>query len=171
MEHFPVSIYYAFKRSELMIVRHGFARVGDIHRSGNQSGSIHQGTWPMRTRMAVDMIGAGLTTSPRVSSSSVASPDLTHQAIWRREFLRELKSELPEALDEMMEGGRQEIRRKHRSICPRPPLVPAWAFSRYAAVLEANGEPMSVHTALALINPPSSLRTTSTPRPSSACTG
>ena len=71
----------------------------------------------------------------------------------RREFLRELNSVLPEALDEMTKGSGDE----HSPVAPvdlsQAIIGPGMAvFSKYAAVLEADGSPMSVRTALQLIN-------------------
>ena len=73
-------------------------------------------------------------------------------SIARREFLRELKEELKEALEAMLGG--------ERGASPIAPVDLAQAaigpgmavFSKYASVLEADGTPMSVHTALSLIN-------------------
>jgi len=71
--------------------------------------------------------------------------------ISRREFIRELNSELPLALDEMTRGG------VNSPVAPvdlsQAIIGPGMAiFSKYAAVLEADGKPMSVRTALLLIN-------------------
>ena len=73
--------------------------------------------------------------------------------ISRREFLRELNRVLPEALDEMTKGANDE----QLAIAPvdlsQAIIGPGMAiFSRYEAVLEADGSPMSVKTALQLIN-------------------
>ncbi|OYT70854.1 MAG: hypothetical protein CFK52_09960, partial [Chloracidobacterium sp. CP2_5A] len=69
----------------------------------------------------------------------------------RREFLRELHATLPEALEEMTRGG------VHSPVAPvdlsQAIIGPGMAiFSQYAAVLEADGTPMRVKTALQLIN-------------------
>ena len=71
--------------------------------------------------------------------------------ISRREFLRELNAVLPEALDEMTSGG------VNSPVAPvdlsQAIIGPGMAiFSKYAAVLEADGTPMRVRTALQLIN-------------------
>jgi putative DNA methylase len=71
----------------------------------------------------------------------------------RREFLRELNAVLPEALDEMTKGSGDN----RSPIAPvdlsQAIIGPGMAvFSKYSAVLEANGSPMSVHNALQLIN-------------------
>ena len=73
--------------------------------------------------------------------------------ISRREFLRELNATLPEALDEMTRGSGEA----HSPVAPvdlsQAIIGPGMAvFSKYAAVLEADGSPMSVRTALQLIN-------------------
>lgn len=73
--------------------------------------------------------------------------------ISRREFIRELNAALPEALDEMTRGAGSE----HSPVAPvdlsQAIIGPGMAiFSKYAAVLEADGSPMSVRTALQQIN-------------------
>ena len=73
--------------------------------------------------------------------------------ISRREFIRELNGVLPEALDEMTKGAGGE----HSPVAPvdlsQAIIGPGMAvFSKYSAVLEADGTPMSVKTALQLIN-------------------
>ena len=73
-------------------------------------------------------------------------------SISRKDFLRELKDALKEALEAMLGG--------EGSASPIAPVDLAQAaigpgmavFSQYTAVLEANGEAMSVHSALTLIN-------------------
>jgi putative DNA methylase len=66
-----------------------------------------------------------------------------------------LNGVLPEALDEMTKGNRLPDERS--PVCPgglsQAIIGPGMAvFSKYAAVLEADGSPMSVRTALQLIN-------------------
>jgi putative DNA methylase len=73
--------------------------------------------------------------------------------ISRREFIRELNAALPEALDEITRGAGSE----HSPVAPvdlsQAIIGPGMAiFSKYAAVLEADGTPMKVRTALQLIN-------------------
>ncbi|MFD2405947.1 hypothetical protein ACFSVK_09520 [Azorhizophilus paspali] len=72
-------------------------------------------------------------------------------SISRREFIRELNAVLPVALDEMTRGG------INSPVAPvdlsQAIIGPGMAiFSKYTAVLEADGTPMSVRTALQLIN-------------------
>ena len=71
----------------------------------------------------------------------------------RRAFLRELNDVLPEALDEMTKGSGDERSPVAPVDLSQAIIGPGMAvFSKYAAVLEADGTPMSVRTALQLIN-------------------
>jgi putative DNA methylase len=73
--------------------------------------------------------------------------------ISRREFLRELNTVLPEALDEMTKGAGDDRSPVAPVDLSQAIIGPGMAvFSKYAAVLEADGTPMSVRTALQLIN-------------------
>ena len=73
--------------------------------------------------------------------------------ISRREFLRELNAVLPEALDEMTKGSGDDRSPVAPVDLSQAIIGPGMAvFSKYAAVLEADGTPMSVRTALQLIN-------------------
>jgi putative DNA methylase len=73
--------------------------------------------------------------------------------ISRREFLRELNAVLPEALDEMTKGSGDDRSPVAPVDLSQAIIGPGIAvFSKYAAVLEADGSPMGVRTALQLIN-------------------
>jgi putative DNA methylase len=66
--------------------------------------------------------------------------------------LRELKDELAEAV-EVMIGGAEGISPVAPVDLAQAVIGPGMAiFSKYSAVLEADGSPMTVHTALTLIN-------------------
>ena len=74
-------------------------------------------------------------------------------SISRREFLRELNGVLPDALDEMTKGSGDDRSPVAPVDLSQAIIGPGMAvFSKYAAVLEADGSPMSVRTALQLIN-------------------
>ena len=75
---------------------------------------------------------------PRPKDAGVAS---------RRDFLAALKRELPEALRNLQKGNIAPVDLAQAAIGPGMAV-----FSRYAQVLEADGSPMSVRTALSLIN-------------------
>lgn len=151
---FPVTIYYAFKQSE------GKGDEGSKNTGWDtflaaviEAGFAISGTWPMRTEMGNRMVGSG-TNALASSIVLVCRPrpaDAT--SVSRREFIRELNGVLPYALDEMTRGAGGE----HSPVAPvdlsQAIIGPGMAvFSKYASVLEADGSPMSVRTALQLIN-------------------
>jgi len=77
----------------------------------------------------------------------------TAETISRRELLRELNQVLPEALDEMTRGAGEDRSPVAPVDLSQAIIGPGMAvFSKYAAVLEADGTPMTVKTALQLIN-------------------
>jgi len=109
------------------------------------------GTWPMRTEMGNRMIASG--TNALASSIALVCRKRTAEVLTvsRREFLRELNTVLPDALLDMTCGG------EHSPVAPvdlsQAIIGPGMAvFSKYSAVLEADGTPMTVRTALQLIN-------------------
>lgn len=149
---FPVTIYYAFKQAETK------GEAG-THSTGWETfldavlraGFALTGTWPMRTELSNRMIGSG--TNALASSIILVcrKRSADAQTVSRREFLRELNAVLPEALLDMTRGG------VNSPVAPvdlsQAIIGPGMAiFSQYAAVLEADGKPMSVRTALQLIN-------------------
>jgi putative DNA methylase len=99
------------------------------------------------------MIGSG--TNALASSIILVcrKRDKNAQTISRREYIRELNSILPEALDEMTKGSGNDVSPVAPVDLSQSIIGPGMAvFSRYAAVLEADGSAMTVHTALQLIN-------------------
>jgi putative DNA methylase len=149
---FPVTIYYAFKQSETQDDT-GTHSTGweTFLEAVLQAGFAITGTWPMRTELGNRMIGSGTNAlaSSIVLVCNKRAPDAP--TVSRREFLRELNATLPEALDAMTRGG------IHSPVAPvdlsQAIIGPGMAiFSQYAAVLEADGTPMRVRTALQLIN-------------------
>ncbi len=151
---FPVTIYYAFKQSE--------TKGAEGTSSGGwetfldaviRAGFGISGTWPMRTELGNRMIGAG-TNALASSIVLVCRPRAAALGtISRRQFVRMLNEALPLALDAMT----RESEGLHSPVAPvdlsQAIIGPGMAiFSRYAAVLEADGTPMTVKTALQLIN-------------------
>jgi putative DNA methylase len=149
---FPVTIYYAFKQSESK-AESGTASTGweTFLEAVIKAGFGICGTWPMRTELGNRMIGSG--TNALASSIVLVCRKLLPDAptVSRREFLRELNATLPEALLDMTRGG------VNSPVAPvdlsQAIIGPGMAiFSQYTAVLEADGTPMRVKTALQLIN-------------------
>ena len=148
---FPVTIYYAFKQSETQ-AEAGTSSTGweTFLEAVIRAGFTLTGTWPMRT----ELIGS-LKKQLNALASSIVLVCRQRMAdaatVSRREFIRELNATLPEALDEMTRGG------VNSPVAPvdlsQAIIGPGMAiFSQYTAVLEADGTPMTVRTALQLIN-------------------
>lgn len=149
---FPVTIYYAFKQSE--------TKEGSTTSTGwvtfleavIQAGFSIDGTWPMRTELANRMVGSG--TNALASSIVLVCRKRQPNAntISRRDFQRQLREEMPEALETMIGGETGQT-----PIAPvdlaQSAIGPGMAiFSKYEAVLNQDGSRMSVHDALILIN-------------------
>lgn len=142
----PVVFFYAFKQAE--VVSEGTASTGwETMLSGLlRAGFAVVATWPMRTER-----DQGLKTGTNVLASSVVlvcrrrAPDT--KPIDRREFLARLRDELPEALRDLQQASIAPV------DLPQAAIGPGMAvFSRYPAVLEANGDQITVRAALAAIN-------------------
>jgi putative DNA methylase len=150
----PITIYYAFKQAETD-AKDGTSSSGWVTflDAVLRSGLAITGTWPMRTELGNRMRG---NESNALASSIVlvCRPRAIGAAtISRRQFIRQLNEALPLALDAMTRGSEGE----HSPVAPvdlsQAIIGPGMAiFSRYDAVLEADGAPMTVKTALQLIN-------------------
>jgi putative DNA methylase len=110
------------------------------------------GTWPFRSEQEYRQIGLG--TNALASSIVLVCRKRSEDAetISRKEFLAQLKQALPQALDNMINGSETSS-----PVAPvdlaQAAIGPGMAvYSQYKAILEADGQPMSVHTALTLIN-------------------
>lgn len=144
---FPITVYYAFKQS-------------DTHDDGESSsgwetlldGMVRNGwqitsTWPIRSELSNRMIGSGtnalassivLSLRPRAENAPTTD---------RRGFITALQAELKGALETLQVGGIAPV------DLPQAAIGPGMAvFSRYASVLESDGTPMTVRSALARIN-------------------
>ena len=144
---FPVTIYYAFKQSE--IEGQGITSTGweTFLNAVIKAGFGLTGTWPMRTEGAGRIVAKGtnalassivLVCRPRPADAPVAT---------RREFVDALKSELPEALRQMQQGNIAPVDLAQAAIGPGMGV-----YTRYARVLDASGEAVTVREALSLIN-------------------
>ena len=145
---FPVTIYYAFKQSETK---------GDAGTSSTgwetfldaviRAGFAVTGTWPMRTELGNRMIGNN--TNALASSIVLVCRQRPANApmATRREFVAALRAELPTALAHLQAGNIAPVDLAQAAIGPGMAV-----FTRYAKVLDAEGKPVSVREALALIN-------------------
>jgi putative DNA methylase len=145
---FPVTIYYAFKQSETESAE-GTSSTGweTFLDAVIRAGFGISGTWPMRSELATRNIGRG---ANALASSIVLvcrkraaeAPTAT-----RREFVAALKAELPTALRRLQEGNIAPVDLAQAAIGPGMAV-----YTRYAKVLDAEGKPVGVREALALIN-------------------
>lgn len=145
---YPVTVYYALKQTETddsnQVASTGWETILEGLMQSNFS---IDGTWPLRTELANRMRGQA---SNALASSIVlvCRPRPTDAAkITRRQFLTELKRELPKALKTLQQGNVAPVDLAQASIGPGMAV-----FSKYAAVLENDGSSMRVRTALQLIN-------------------
>lgn len=144
---FPVTIYYAFKQSddegEL-----GNASTGweTFLEAVVRAGFAITGTWPMRTERANRTIGIG---TNALASSIILVCRRKYGAITvsRRDFLSELKTELPIALRHLQRSNLAPVDLAQAAIGPGIAV-----YSRHAKVMEGDGQAMSVREALVLIN-------------------
>ncbi|RMH56278.1 MAG: DUF1156 domain-containing protein [Deinococcus-Thermus bacterium] len=151
---YPLSLYYAFKQQE-MEGEEEEEEAPKVASTGWETflqGLVDEGfqitaTWPMRTELANRPRGQGanalassivLVCRPRPEDAPVAT---------RQEFLRALRRELPEALRKLTQGNVPPVDLAQSAIGPGMAV-----FSRYKAVLEPDGRPLSVREALTLIN-------------------
>jgi putative DNA methylase len=145
----PFILYYAFRQAEEE------GPTGDVASTGwetmlealIQTGYQITATWPIRTETQ-----GGLRHYGRNSLASsiiiVCRPRLKNALITsRREFVAMLREQLPSALHDLQDGEIAPVDLAQASIGPGMAV-----YSRYAQVLEPNGDRLTVRTALQLIN-------------------
>ena len=153
---YPVTIYYAFKQAEdggdAAATENGGRLVASTGWETMLTGLVNSGfqitgTWPMRTELSNRPVAAGanalassivLVCRPRTADAPVAT---------RRELLSALKKYLPPALRKLQYSAIAPVDLAQAAIGPGMAV-----FTSYSKVLEADGSPMPVRTALALIN-------------------
>ena len=146
---YPLTVYYAFKQAEDDGEAGGVASTGweTMLEALTREGFTVQGTWPVRSERGGRMISLGtnalassivLVCRPRSASAPLAT---------RKDFSAALQAELPGALRRLQQGYIAPVDLAQAAIGPGMAV-----FSRYAKVIEADGSPMSIRTALGLIN-------------------
>lgn len=158
---FPLTVYYAFKQddedsgggdpgsagvspaSSVVNLTTGWETLLEALIS---SGFTITATCPVRASQAWRMVSMG--TNALASYIVLACrPHTEDKRTGRAAFVADLKRELPAALRHLQQGNVAPVDFAQAAIGPGMAV-----FSRYSAVLESNGKPMSVRTALALIN-------------------
>lgn len=150
---YPMTVYYAFKQSEqdesdgddnAIIASTGWETMLEgLLTAGFQI----TGTLPMRTELSNRTVASG--TNALASSIVLVCRPRPENAplVTRREFINALRRELPDALRKLQHGNIAPVDFAQAAIGPGMAV-----FSRYAKVVEADGTPMRVRAALALIN-------------------
>lgn len=143
----PVTIYYAYKQSETKNDATVSTGWETMLSSIIKAGFSITGTWPMRTEREVRTNASGTNS---LSSSIVLvchkRPE-SATGTTRRGFTNELRRELRSALTKLQSSNIAPVDLAQSAIGPG-----IGVFSKYKQVLEADGTPMTVRTALQIIN-------------------
>jgi len=146
-ENVPVTIYYAFKQTETDQANNTASTGWETMLSAIiNSGLFITATWPIRTERPT-----GLKAFENALASSIVlvcrkrpsdAPICT-----RRDFINTLKRELKPALAKLQASNIAPVDLAQSAIGPGMGV-----YSRFSKVLEADGTPMSVRSALQIIN-------------------
>ena len=145
-DDFPVTLYYAFKQSE--VAKEGLTSPGwaTFLQGVVDAGYLIDGTWPVRTELAI-----ALKKKKSALASSIVlvcrKRSADAPAITRREFIARLRATLPLALRNIRAGGVGPVDMAQAAIGPGMGV-----FTTASKVLEPDDAPMTVRTAIALIN-------------------
>lgn len=147
----PVTIYYAFKQSDTETTDDS-SQTASTGWETMLSAIIKAdfaitGTWPMRTERSsrMRMLGSNALASSIVLVCRKRPADAP--SVTRRGFLNELRRELKPALQKLQQSNIAPVDLAQSAIGPGMGV-----YSRYSQVLEADGTPMSVRSALQIIN-------------------
>lgn len=150
-EDIPVTIYYAYKQSdtdtggsETKTASTGWETMLS---AVIQACFAITGTWPMRTEMSNRSIASG--TNALASSIVLVCRKRPEDApmVTRRSFIAELKRELRPALQKLQRSNIAPVDLAQSAIGPGMGV-----YSKYSKVLESDGTPMTVRSALQIIN-------------------
>ena len=144
---YPATIFYAFKQSE--IAQEGISSTGwaTFLQAVIEAGYAVVGTWPVRTESPGRIIATGTNALANSVVLVCRKKEDSAETISRAEFIGALKRELPPAIEELQKANISPADMPQSAIGPGMGV-----FSRCKAVLEADDSPMTVKTALQLIN-------------------
>ena len=147
-DRYPATVFYAFKASESE--EKGNVSTGwETFLSGLlNAGFAITATWPIRTELA-NKIGVNAGDNMLATSIVLACRKRSISAAMatRGEFISALRNEMAPAIRILQVENIAPVDMAQSAIGPGIGI-----FSRYAKVIEADGQPMSVRTALSLIN-------------------
>jgi putative DNA methylase len=146
----PLTVYYAFKQEEDQ-------GEDDTQRASTgwetmleglvDAGFQITGTWPVRTTKKARAVAIGTNALASAIVLVARQRDKNAPKATRKDFLAALKKEMAPALSALTQANIAPVDLAQASIGPGMAI-----FSRYSSVMESDGTPMSVRTALALIN-------------------
>lgn len=151
---YPLTIFYAFKQTEADDdddAESGGSTVSSTGWETMLEGVVSSGlsvtaTLPMRTELTANLkktvsaLASSIVLACRLRSVNAALAT-------RKEFIMTLRRELPNALRNLQRGNIAPVDLAQAAIGPGMAV-----FTRYSRVLESDGLPMTVRTALGLIN-------------------
>lgn len=144
---FPATIFYAFKAADVG-TESGPSTGWETFISGLlEAGLTVTATWPVRTENKSRMraLGSNVLASSVVLACRPRSTNAVRAT--RSEFLSKLRSEMPNAIRLLQEQSIAPVDLAQAAIGPGISV-----FSTFRSVIEVTGDPMTVRTALALIN-------------------
>jgi len=143
----PLAIYYAYKQSETR--SDGLLSPGWVAflQAVVDAGLQVDGTWPVRSEFSGRLIASGTNALAASVVLVCRKRPQDAAAVGRRQFLRELKPVMADAILAHQKAGIPLPDRRQAAIGPG-----IGVFSKYSIVREADDSPMRVGTALALIN-------------------
>ncbi len=146
-EMVPLTIYYAFKQSEKGETGQVSTGWETFLESLIDTGLTIFGTWPLRTEMKTRQVAMG--TNALASSIILVCRKKNYNAeiTTRRNFQTQLREKLPKTLRYLQKSNIAPVDLAQSAIGPGMAI-----FSKYERVIEADGTPMTVRTALELIN-------------------
>ena len=146
-ESLPVTIYYAFKQSDVDDTGKSSSGWETMLSAIIQAGFAITGTWPVRTErggrsnaIETNALASSIILVCRKRSTTIGDCS-------RKDFLRQLRRELASAIAKLQSANIAPVDMMQSAIGPGISV-----FSRYDHVLEADGTEMSVRTALQIIN-------------------
>ncbi len=145
-ENIPVTIYYAYKQSEADELSQASTGWETMLSAIIKAGFTIIGTWPMRTELTTALKGKVNALASSIVLVCRKRPE-DAPSCTRRIFISELKHELRTALKKLQSSNIAPVDMAQAAIGPGMGV-----FSRYAKVLEADGSPMTIRSALQTIN-------------------
>jgi putative DNA methylase len=156
-ERFPMSIYYAFKQEEVEDASEDDeSNPNDITLTTGwetileavvQSGFQITATWPLRASQKWRLRAIGSNALASYIVMVCRKRDDKAISITRRQYIQELKRELPRALEVLQRSNLAPVDLAQAALGPGMGI-----YSKYTEILEQDGSKMRVRTALTLIN-------------------